>query len=148
MSAWSYRWRWYWPPESWLAGHPQPKADPLFSVDIVVTVDGETEKGFWSFDADEGVAVSFGEGAKPVMIGREWLAWSHEQAEGGFAATAVIVPLEYEQFEIRAEILEHGEIKSSPRMIVHANRPASLEHSSESGSVYRLEFRPLTADPD
>jgi len=130
------------------AADPEPRMDYLFSVDITVTVDGEAEKGIWSFEADESVMLPVREGGKPIMIGRERMSWSHEQTEGGWAANAEIAVLEDDRFEIRAQILENGTIKSSPRMIVHANKAAYMEGRSESGSVYRVDFRPITADAD
>lgn len=129
------------------AANPEAKsasavAEEQFAFDIEVTVDGRSQTGDLILTGD--AAISSG-GGQPRMLASETLRLEHRDDESGWAAEVTISRMADDKFSVTSTIRKNEEVVATPRMIIGADSPASIEtRDPDTGEVaYRLVLTPV-----
>lgn len=134
---------------AWAANPEAESADPPqgqpFAFDIEVTVDGRSQAGILTLTGDTAVSSV---GGQPRMLANDMLRLEHRDEESGWSAEVTIIRMPEERFSVTATIARNEEVVATPRMIIGAESPASIEtRDPDTGEVaYRLLLTPV--DPE
>jgi len=120
-------------------------AEERFAFDIEVTVDGRSQTGNLILTGDAAISSV---GGQPRMLASETLRLEHRDDQSGWAAEVTISRMADDKFSVTSTIRKNDEVVATPRMIIGADSPASIEtRDPDTGKVaYRLVLTPV--DPD
>lgn len=124
----------------------QETAADWFSFDVEVTVDGEIASGNLILSGDSVRLRQDNDEFR--MLARDSLMLEHSDADSGWSAEIGISRHGVEHFMVDAIIQFEGETVATPRMLIRADAPASIEQADpDTGrTLYRLQLSPASIE--